>query len=199
MKIARAPKQMILLDVLPSYPMENNAKARNAYGSCAQEIVCAAIKADPIPINGNCEICFDAEARGVFYEIKSARAGSKVCLYDWRIRKEANSEKPLKYAILLHNVGAVLESRELWRRMALTSKLVILSASTIHRLAMEEPLKNINPLAADRGPRFGYSRRGYAEGYRSVPIKKIMDRCRASRTEDFWLHDFLFSVPIISE
>src|SRR4051812_20128751 len=76
-KLARASNQLQLLDVTPRYPIESNAAARNAYGSAAQEIVCAALKLRPIPINGQCDICFDAEDSDFFYEIKSCHRSGK--------------------------------------------------------------------------------------------------------------------------
>src|SRR5688500_5935211 len=98
MRVAASSGQMDLIEVPPVYRLETNADARNAYGDAAQLIVCAGLKLRPIPINGNCEVCFDAEGpAGLFWEIKSARHGAKFVLYDWRMEKQRNAERPLLY------------------------------------------------------------------------------------------------------
>ncbi len=191
---------MLLLDVQPSYPMERNAQARNAYGSCAQEIVCAALGLYPIAIDGSCEVCFDAEKDDTFYEIKSAQRASKVVVYDWRIKKEADAGKPLRYAVLLHRAGGAGSSQELWRDMALTATLLVVSAATVHAEAMKQPLKKIGDASASRqSMRFGYSRKGYIDGYRSVPVKNLLGFAPKRHMAEFWLHDLLFTVPVLSE
>src|SRR4051812_26775895 len=99
--IAPASKQLSLLSVAPSYTITKNAQARNAYGTVAVEIVCAALNLLPIPINGNYAICFDAQDSNGFYEIKSVHRSGKVVIYDWRMEKEASVNVPLAYAILV--------------------------------------------------------------------------------------------------
>ena len=60
MRFALPSEQLSLLSIRPEYRIEGNTHARNAYGAAAQEIVCAALSLRAIPINGSCEICFDA-------------------------------------------------------------------------------------------------------------------------------------------
>jgi hypothetical protein len=168
LSIAPPDLQIPLLRIAPVYNCANNAEARNAYGSAAMEIVCSALELNPIRINGNFDVCFDAKKGDDFYEIKSARRGGKITLYDWRMKKEACGVKSF-YAILVHNLIGCRE--DVLSKMILSSPMIIrVKTDLLHALAFSSPLHKIKDGASKYA---GYSRAGYADGYRSLSIKSV--------------------------
>jgi len=197
MRIARATGQLSLLDTPPRFRLGSNALARNAYGAAAQEIVCSALKLEGIPINGNCEFCADAERRetGDFFEIKSVHRSSKVVVYDWRMEKEASVSVPLTYAILAHNCRKVRDGAALLSAFAAGGlEILELPAREVHRVAFAEPLQTMKKSAATGNPRNGYSRKGYANGYRNCPVARLRALCREVGMLSFELHGLPFAV-----
>jgi len=194
MKIARAGKQTILLDVLPQYRLGSNADARNAYGAAAQEVVCAALGVHPIEINGNCGVCFDAEGDSMFYEIKSVRKGCKVVVYDCRMTKEELAGVPLLYALLVHNMKGLRSSLAMWECLARETEILLCPAPVVHALARDEPLMHLSKISAD--PRNGYSRAGYRDGYRNLPVSKVRQLQSTEHVHTFTLHGMQFTTRI---
>jgi hypothetical protein len=169
-----------LLTVAPSWKITKNAQARNAYGTMAQELVCAALHLTPIPINGNYDCCFDAILDDTYYEIKSVKQrGGKLVVYDWRMRKERESNAALNYAILLHNVRGSDGSELLREFVESKLKLLVIPAEWVHEMARECQRRSLNTEAAN--PRMGYNRKGYRDGYRNVPVTKLMERATSKR------------------
>jgi hypothetical protein len=200
MKIAFASKQIPLLTVPPSYTITSNAQARNAYGAAASEIVCAALELDPIAIDGSKEVCFDASRHGQNYEIKSVHQRSKIVVYDWRMEKEQRwmreTGENLRYAILAHNVrqhrdGATLVETLINKGL----NLIVVKASVIHREAFQQKL-NLVKIDSSKGPRHGYSRKGYQDGYRNLPCEHILKLCRMRTERTFQLYGTEYSIPI---
>jgi hypothetical protein len=167
--IARAPaEQLVLLDIAPSYTIASNGRARNAYGTIAQDIACAALNLRAVPIDGRCAICPDAEGRdGLLYEIKSVHRSGKLVIYDWRMEKEATLPE-LRYAIVVHQARCCRSIEALLEAYAASLELWIVPASVIHQAALLCPLRRLLKLSSD--PRNGYSRKGYVRGYRNVPL-----------------------------
>lgn len=199
MKTALASKQMSLINIPPSYTITSNAHARNAYGAAASEIVCAALNLDPIAIDGSKEVCFDASSHGQNYEIKSVHHKAKIVIYDWRMKKEKcwmeTTGKSLRYAILVHNLkqhreGATLIDTLISRGL----KLIVVRASVIHREASALKLNLVNP--TNKGPRHGYNRKGYADGYYNVPCERILQLCRMRSERTFQIYEKEVSIPI---
>lgn len=194
MRLARASLQMPLLEVEPRYKVFNSASARTAYGAAAQEIVCAALQLDPIAINGNCDICFDAEKHGTFYEIKSVRSGQKVVIYNWRMQKEEKFSDVLFYAILLHTVSR--QRDEIISRMVAGAEILLLPARVVHEAAKACPthIPTINPEHASA--RHGYTRKGYADGYRNVSVTKLKGEAARAGSVDICLYGHRANIPI---
>lgn len=172
MTIAPPDYQIPLLRIAPSWNITKNAQARNAYGTVAQELVCAALKLLPIPINGNYDCCFDAKGKDVFYEIKSVRRNGKLPLYTWRLVKESRSGVNLKYAILIHNVRKS-NGRHLVQEFANSGlSILVLDSIQVHKEAQKHPLRLVqNPNGSARS---GYNRKGYQDGYRNLPVKALL-------------------------
>lgn len=183
---------------MPSFRIIKNAQARNAYGLVAQEIVCATLGLQSIPINGNCSVCFDAEKNNVFYEIKSCKRSGKVVVYDWRLRKEKATGVELHYAILLHNVKGSDGTHLMEEFSASNLALLVVKHSTILALAAKESLCQLKRNSVD--PRCGYSRKGYSEGYRNIPGVNIREKLPImSRKVCFDLYEIPFAVDVFEE
>lgn len=195
--LARASRQLSLLSVAPRFSIIKNAQARNAYGQIAQEIVCAALDLLPIPISGLCSVCFDAERADHFYEIKSVKRTGKVVIYDWRMEKERAAKVPLSYAILVHNVRGS-DGHDLLREMlASEPEILLIPAHVIHEIAQRFPLRTLQRVSAD--PRNGYSRAGYREGYRNVPVKELKTLCSVVEWKRLRnLYDLRFDISVRS-
>jgi hypothetical protein len=165
-------EQMSLLDISPCGPIKSNAHARNAYGSVAQEVACAALGLRAIPINGAKTTCFDAQDDERFYEIKSVRKGGKLVIYDWRMQKERDAGVPLYYAIVVHNARGARSFENLVQALSEGVEIVVVEASKVHLSANKQPLCKLK--RDSNNPRAGYNRKGYKDGYRNVPLRDVM-------------------------
>jgi hypothetical protein len=175
MTIAPPNNQITLeLGVQPIWNASNNASARNAYGAAAQEIACRTFGLDPIPINGNFEVCLDAKKNETFYEIKSVNIHGKLVLYDWRINKEQDAGVPINYCVVVHHRKGGRRDVLSW---ILSRKVIIIVCpmAVIHRLAMACPLNK--PTSPEKhNKRNGYMRKGYCDGYRNLPVNKLISQ-----------------------
>lgn len=199
MKTALASKQIPLLEVQPCYTITSNAQARNAYGAAASEIVCAILGLDPIAIDGSKEVCFDASRHGQNYEIKSVHQKAKIVIYDWRMKKEIRwmeeTGENLRYAVLAHNLKQHRDGSTLVEALITKGlKLIVVKASVIHREASQLKLNLVK--RADKGPRFGYNRKGYVDGYYNLPCEHIIKLCRMQTERAFKIWSREYSVPV---
>lgn len=188
LSIARAPRQEPLFNIAPTFRVDRNATARNAYGAAAQEIVCAALNLWPIPIDGSKDVCFDAEGLLEFYEIKSCHAKSKVVIYDFRIEKEQRANVPLRYAILAHNLKGERRGDRIVSGLLRDATIVLAPSSLVHRLALAETLCTIKS-ERKHDKRFGYTREGYNRGYRNLPLVTLMSFSGTAHDVTFKLYN----------
>ena len=169
--------QANLFELFADHDFKTPASARTHYGKAMEELVCAAMGLTNIPINGNYEINFDAKQGAAFFEIKSVRdlPSSKSVIYDWRIAKEKPHALKLHYIFGLHQVKAARSNADLWDQLEAGGvRLIVTPAARVHRLALEQPLNKIKTERLDAAkPRDGYSRKGYCEGYRNLPVGAI--------------------------
>lgn len=172
MKVNRpTERQGLLFKIFKDFDFVSTGSARTHYGAAIEEVICAALNIYSIPINGNYEVNFDAFKGPQFYEIKSVKAGSKVVLYDWRLEKEKPYTKDLNYLFGVHRVTGAKSNRELWSQIAYKGLMIIEApAKLIHDLAAKEPLRKIK-----HEKQSGFSRAGYCEGYRNLPLKSLAD------------------------
>lgn len=176
--IAPADRQITLISVPPSFNITKNAHARNAYGQVAQEIVCAALEARPVKINGKFDVCFDAIAGNSYIEIKSVKRKGKVVVYDWRRNKERQvmlRGYNVNYAILIHGVRCSNGKNLLDEFVRSNLTLFVVDARSVHEMCAELPLHTIKKVTYG-SKRFGYNREGYIEGYRNVPVERLIAR-----------------------
>lgn len=188
------------MEISPCYAITSNAQARNAYGAAASEIVCASLGLDPIAIDGSKEVCFDASRHGQNYEIKSVHHKSKLVVYDWRMRKEIRwmREKGanLRYAVLSHGLRRHKDGSTLIDALFESGlSLIVVNAAVIHREAFQQKLNHIQQ-DTYRGSRFGYSRKGYVDGYYNLACKHVLKLCRMRTERTFQLYGKERNIPV---
>jgi len=164
--------QLTLFNVDPMLRAHNTGSARNAYGMAAQHIVCETLGLRPIPIDGRCGICLDAEDGEIFYEIKSVRTTGKIVIYDWRLEKELSSGVPVMYAILIHSLrGAREDILNAMRQCA--PRILLIPLYEVAYAAREQAQRRyLKPRSARAN---GYNRKGYAQGYRNIPLRRLLN------------------------
>jgi hypothetical protein len=190
-------RQINLLEVQPIFNIPSNAHARNAYGTAAQEIACAALQLDPIAIDGSKSICFDASDGIRPYEIKSVHRNGKAVIYDWRMEKEATVPES-RYLLLRHSVRGHRDGHTLYQAFADSGlEAWIIATPTIHRIARGEEKRVM--LSDSKDPRCGYNRKGYKEGYRNVGLNKFSPLLVDAEVRDFMLYGIRFRVTIRME
>jgi hypothetical protein len=191
---AVASRQMNLLEVQPVFHIPSNAHARNAYGTAAQEIACAALGLLPIPIDGSKSICFDASDGHFPYEIKSVHRNGKVVIYDWRMEKEATVPDS-RYLLLRHSVRGHRDGKTLYQAFADNGlEAWIISTPSIHSIARRETKRVM--LSDSKAPRCGYNRKGYREGYRNVGLNRFSPLLVETQLRDFTLYGIQFHITI---
>lgn len=174
-KPAPTAVQRNLFDLMPDKPLLTPGESRTRYGRVVEEIVCKLMNLEDIPNSGTHDAVFDAYRDGVFYEIKSLRHGGKLPLYECRRLKDAEAGVPLLYVIAIHRCKNATTLGDVWEKMARTiTEILVLPAREISRLACLEPLRQIVAIGPP-GERMGYKRKGYADGYRNIPLQKIRE------------------------
>lgn len=174
MRIAPENGQRMLLEVPPTKAFMPGASARNLYGSFAQEVVCRALNLNPIPINGMFEMNLDAKLDETYFEIKSVRKGNKIVLYDWRMKKDHDCGLNIRYAIFVHDFSQLTTCESLLLHMHVNPKafkIMLAPAELIRSMALEE--KKVLPIIHP-GKRHGHTREGYRDGYRNLPVQKLL-------------------------
>lgn len=191
---ATASRQMNLLEVQPVFHIPSNAHARNAYGTAAQEIACAALQLFPIPIDGSKSICFDASDGVRPYEIKSVHRNGKAVIYDWRMEKEATVPES-RYLLLRHSVRGHRDGHTLYQAFADGGlEAWIISTPSIHHIARQEQKRVL--LANSKDPRCGYNRKGYKDGYRNVGLNRFLPLLVEAQISKFMLYGIPFQVTV---
>lgn len=187
-------RQLSLLEVQPVFRIDGNAHARNAYGTAAQEIACAALQLDPIPIDGSKTICFDASDGVRPYEIKSVHRNGKAVIYDWRMEKEATVPDS-RYLILCHSVRGHRDGHTLYQAFANGGlEAWIITTPSIHRIAKQEQRRIM--LSDSKDPRCGYNRKGYRDGYRNVGLNRFAPLLVEAQLRQFTLYGICFSITV---
>ncbi len=191
---ASPSRQINLLEVQPTFQIHGNAHARNAYGTAAQEIACAALQLSPIPIDGSKSICFDASDGVRPYEIKSVHRNGKAVIYDWRMKKEATVPES-RYLILRHSVRGHRDGRTLFQAFADGGlEAWIITTPSIHRIARQETKRVM--LSDSKNPRCGYNRKGYRDGYRNVGLNRFSSLLVEAQTREFMLYGIPFRITL---
>lgn len=185
---------MNLLEVQPVFHIPSNAHARNAYGTAAQEIACAALRLQSIPIDGSKSICFDASDGVRPYEIKSVHRNGKVVIYDWRMEKEATVPDS-RYLLLRHSVRGHRDGHTLYQAFADGGlEAWMISTPSVHRIAQQEQKRVM--LSDSKDPRCGYNRKGYKDGYRNVGLNRFSSLLVEAQISDFQLYGIRFQVMV---
>lgn len=176
MTFNRAERQDSFFEIAPRFVCDTPGATRVVYGAAAEEIACGVLGLDRIRINGTFEVNFDAERNGIFNEIKSTRAvGGKIVCYDWRMKKEEQFPA-LMYCIVLHGIKG---SDDVLERMSMGCAILLCEASKIRELIIGLP-DHRHKAGPTKGKRNGYTRAGYIEGYKNLPVGELVRRARMS-------------------
>lgn len=169
------------------------ASARTRFGEAAEELACEAFGLDNIPTDGRFDVCFDAQDRkGNFFEIKSVRQGGAIPLWNWRIEKDRKAGVPLFYIIVQHKTGGVKNTHDLWDGFAKTVKeIFIVPLGIMETLHSEGKLVTPKTISTH-----GSMRKGYCEGYKLVPTKKLESRIHSAKTVVFKLYGHTFNTIV---
>jgi hypothetical protein len=156
-------------------PIKSGADARTRYGTAAEEVACALLHLRRLKISGNFTACYDAQDRARrLYEIKSVRRGGSCPVWTWRIRKDKDVGRPVVYLFVLHDVKHAPDTHDMWRQMSSTvRKILIAPLGVVEEAHAAGRLGGVN---TDKGPRNGFNREGYREGYRYVSMKFVESR-----------------------
>lgn len=164
-----------LFETFPEIDFKTVGAARVYYGRAMEELVCGAMELTPIPLNGKYSVNFDAKKGVIFHEIKSVRnsLNPKSVIYDWRINKEKFYRNKLRYVFGLHKATIAKSNSELWDQFENRGvELLVTPAARVHRLALQQPICRIKKQSNGS---VGYTRQGYCEGYRCLPINLISE------------------------
>jgi hypothetical protein len=173
----RAERQDSFFEIAPRFVCNTPGASRVVFGAAAEEIACKVLGLDRIRINGSFEVNFDAERNGVFYEIKSTRTASgKIVCYNWRMKKEEQFPG-LMYCIVSHNISGANDN--VLERMAAGCSLLLCDASKIRELINGLP-EHKHKSEKKNGKRSGYTRPGYIDGYKNLPVSALTSRVRMS-------------------
>lgn len=180
MRLAPVDAQLGLFYHHKTITCDSSASARNAYGDAAQEIVYSLLGITPIRINGSFEVCFDGKRGDTYYEIKGTKLGSgKVVIYDFRMAKERATGVPLNYLIVCHSLRGHRD--DILTAMADRPITIYqIPASVVYAFAEQCDLRFLQ--RPGKSKRCGYSRAGYIDGYRNVPLKWMAGECKWTET-----------------
>lgn len=197
MKVREAisKQQEIFDEICPDKVINSDGERRNLYGRVAEDVVCHALDLFPIGIDTQFDLCFDAQdSADTYFEIKSVKAGGQVCIYKWRLEKEVNCGKRVRYAIATHRVHDTATLADVWRGFAETCKEIYIVPIGVVQYACERSRTRGHAKPNGR-PSYG-GRRGYTEGYYAVSMRRFADRLRHERQAAFRLHGLQFNITI---
>lgn len=160
---------------MPDLPVSGGS-SRAYSGAVMEEIIKALFGLHPGIQNGLALTCPDAfTPTNKPVEIKSLKRGSKLVIYDWRSAKEIPETL---YFIGIHRRKPCASLREIWEQTSFTmNETLIIPEEEIRRMAQLQPLQKIKTERTSSGVRNGYQRKGYNEGYRSIPYQQLIDTC----------------------
>ena len=70
----------------------------------------------------------------------------------------------------LHKVKAATSNRDLWEQISANGvRLLVVTSGMVHTLAKKQPLQKIKHTAGESG----YTREGYKDGYRNLPVREL--------------------------
>lgn len=194
-----------LIDQPPDQRIRGAGHRRTVIGNLVQELVCRIMGWQHLAVNGRQEFCPDANnPLGQPIEIKSSHCtksgNGKVVIYDWRMAKEIIHAPNLAYAIFCYcaeGKGKSKTTAQFLDRLAdCPPVLLLLPSWQVHHVALTEcPLNKMKSQRFDN-VRNGYTRTGYADGYRNVPTASLHRHTSLLSTITFtcWGRDFTLDV-----
>lgn len=186
MKINHTPKETQPFLFRPQYSgsISSDGELRTRMGARIEDVVCRALKITPIKISNHCKVNFDAgiyyRGKEIFFEIKSLKKHNSSPLYDFRLKKDVEAVNqcgvPLIYVFCVHNLKSCRSQKDITQGL-LNSPIQInlLSLDQVIELTDILPIRGIK---SEKGR--GYSREGYADGYKNLSQKIISSVCEHS-------------------
>lgn len=169
-----------LFEMLPDMPLEGSGQLRTRTGAAVEDVTCALLKINRLPIDGRKTLCWDAEACGVPLEIKSLKPGGRSIIYKWRAEKEraweAAEHRCAYYIFTVHRTTGCKSLAEIYRSLSGGVAFYIVPARAVRRWLKPLTLRFVKALEKP-DPRRGDQRKGYIEGYYSLPWKSFAPVC----------------------
>lgn len=173
LSVAPPPRdyQPLLIDAPAWGPdFQGSGEVRARCGLAVQEILTQLMGLTTIPHQSGYDVVYDAYCSGTYYEIKSVRSFAKSPIYDWRLEKDSNCGHPVVYVFGVHRCRRIKNSEDLWSQLARTlDYALVVPLEEILRVCQHLPLNKIKTTNGESG----YSRPGYREGYRNLPIGEL--------------------------
>lgn len=195
----------LLFDQSPDMFLVSAGQRRTRIGQIIEELACCLFDLEPV---GRGSEVFVPDARQKLdeklpVEIKASKCGDSLkgrsILYDWRMDKERDLAPRLAYIFMLHNtkgsphptLGGFLDSMAQRQQIAL-----VVPGFLVHDWAKHmAPLKKHKSSEKD-GKRYGYTRAGYADGYRELALEPFIKASNYTTTATIlkWNREFTFSI-----
>lgn len=185
-----------LFDVLPDKEYETAGSSRTHTGAIVEEVLASILDLTPIQNSGEYDIVYDAHGHGTYVEAKSVNWRSAIPLYEWRRKKDRHSGVPLVYAVGLHRLHGCAGIRETYSELSRTlDTVLVLPFHVLDRLAPKFRKRQL--VKGNPDSRAGYERKGYCDGYRNVPVKRLVNlRYKPPVKVEAWVYGVEFCADV---
>jgi len=173
-KVAEPDKeeQLLLFNTVPDKEIPNKHSFRSHLGLVIEKVVCSSIGAKDIKINGGCDVCFDLKKGDSFIEVKGLSGGG-VFIYKFRLEKEVKADVKAYYLFAEHSCSFKPNLSEVYSCVCSTlCDVYLIPLSDVATMCYGKILQGVVLGSQD----FGYSRKGYADGYFRLSKKEIQSK-----------------------
>ncbi len=185
-------EQPFLLDVprnVPDLAISGSGQLRTRTGGVVEDVTCFLLRLTRLAIDGRKPLCWDAETRGGDpLEIKSLKPGGRSIIYKWRAEKEGVWEKenrPAYYVFVAHRTTGAKQLSEVYASVMAGADYYIVPSYRVRALLVSCTLRFVRALE-NPDPRDGCRRKGYVDGYFSLPHKAFAAECDLSAPVSRW-------------
>lgn len=189
-----------LFSQAPTMRLKGAGHRRTHIGNIVEEFVCHAMGWKRLTISGKKPYCADAENEDDLpCEIKSVHCSPKMSgksvIYDWRMVKDEKHAPRLAYAFFCYSATGMGKAKSLEQfldRIAATAPTIMLVPAWVVRMDALREKHNAAPKKTNK--RNGYTREGYCEGYRNLPVGPYVRNAASEIVKTFALWDRQFTV-----
>lgn len=175
--------QQTLFDHPPEFKFKGAGHRRTFMGAIMEEVVCGLLGFTRLPTGGKDVYQPDAkDPQDRPVEIKSvcinSKNSGKSVLYDFRMEKDRIHAPALAYVFACHmsvGKGKAKNADEFLTRLQHHLTLAIVPAWVVRTDALRDCKLCKIKSKRSGGKRAGYEREGYAEGYRSLPVRPYLN------------------------